>query len=222
MKSFFLMLMVSICPISSFVGPGPSIYYKTSPLRDAKGDPLRENTGIRPSLHPTTINAIADALKQRATGTLALEPGDVEPLQIAINAGQIANEFLTRRRETSKEDGMAFDQLEEQTITGRVIGVVIRFPDLEKDLFNRASGVSWVKKYNDWESFGVLEDESGVKERIKIDPLFAMTRAECLLAIFLETVEAPTLNAVNQTVPGGSGIDFIDEDRKAVLSSTVE
>jgi hypothetical protein len=29
-------------------------------------DPLRASTGIRPSLHPTTINAIAEALRLRA------------------------------------------------------------------------------------------------------------------------------------------------------------
>ena len=34
------------------------------------GDPLRKATGIRPSIHPTSINAIADSLKARAVQTI--------------------------------------------------------------------------------------------------------------------------------------------------------
>ena len=35
-----------------------------------KGDALRDATGIRSSLHPTTVNCVAEALRLRSQGTL--------------------------------------------------------------------------------------------------------------------------------------------------------
>jgi hypothetical protein len=67
--------------------------------------------------------------------------------------------------------------------------------------------------------FGVLPDGGtcSIPEKIKTDPLFRLSRAECLLAIFLDTVEAPQMAKIGQSVPGGSHVDFLDEDRKQVL-----
>ena len=191
----------------------------------AKGDSLREATGIRPSLHPTTINAIADALKTRARKTedMNFRPTEtVRPIDVALTAGKIASSAIKTRQETSDEDGMKLTPKEEQTIAGRILGVIMRFDDLESKLYEKVSGVSWVEKYNEWSTFGVLKSEEDfdvVEERIRQDPLFAVSRAECLLAIFLETVEIPQLQKAGETVPDGSKIDFLDSDRMEVLLS---
>jgi hypothetical protein len=188
-----------------------------------KGDPLRESTGIRPSLHPTTINAIAEALKARARQVdgMAFRPSStVAPLDIAMTASTIASNAIAKRQEASDEDGMKLTQKEEQTIAGRVIGVVMRLDDLEGALYERVAGVEWVKKYNEWSTFGVLqseENEKDLEDRIKDDPLFALSRAECMLALFLATVEIPQLEKVGEEVPDGSKLDFLDSDRMEVL-----
>jgi hypothetical protein len=107
---------------------------------------------------------------------------------------------------------------EGQTIAGRVVGVVMRLGQLEDMLHSRVVEVEWVKKYGEWTMFGVLEDESSVKEKIQTDPLFTLCRAECLLALFLDTVEAPQMEKIGRTArPGGSLVDFLDEDRQQVL-----
>ena len=56
-----------------------------------------------------------------------------------------------------------------------------------------------------------------IDQRCLDDPLFSMNRAECLLAIFLQTVEAPEMEKLNTAVPGGSEADFLDSDRREVL-----
>mmetsp|Transcript_11127 Transcript_11127/g.20168 ORF Transcript_11127/g.20168 Transcript_11127/m.20168 type:complete len:246 (+) Transcript_11127:279-1016(+) len=186
------------------------------------GDPLRASTGIRPSLHPTTINAIAEALKTRAsnsTDTPLVVEGNVQPLDVALSAGKIAATAIEKRQRASKQDGMELTPEEGQTIAGRVVGVVMRFAELEELLNEKVANVEWVKKYEEWDTFGVLEDESQVQDRIRMDPLFAMSRAECLLALFLDTVESPRMEKIGQSAPGGSGVDFLDADRQEVLLS---
>ena len=236
-----------------------------------KGDKLREATGIRPSLHPTTINAIADALKARAMkknkddGMVFRVSDTVQPIDVAITAGQIASTAIAKRQQSSEDDGMKLTPKEElsfvfcfcflgssvlfffflfsfsqlyislfffhfyhiyinkknrQTIAGRVLGVIMRLDELELKLYDKVSNVDWIAKYNEWSTFGVLpkeEDNSIIDERIRDDPLFTLSRAECLLAIFLQTVEIPGLEKANETVPDGSKIDFLDEDRSNVL-----
>jgi hypothetical protein len=142
----------------------------------------------------------------------------VKPLDVAIASGKLATAALAKRAKASEQDGMAFDSEEQQTVAGRVIGVVMRFDELERLLVQKTQSVGWIKKYNEWASFGVLEDETNVDNRIREDPLFAVNRAECLLALFLNTVEIPTLEKVKQEVAGGSTIDFIDADRLQVLT----
>jgi hypothetical protein len=56
-----------------------------------------------------------------------------------------------------------------------------------------------------------------IEKRIIEDPLFCMNRAECLLGIFLQEVEIPTLQQLNETVPDDSKIDFLDADRYEVI-----
>ena len=191
-------------------------------MTEIKGDPLREATGIRPSLHPTTINAIADALKARAMkqeGTNFRLDDDVSPMDIALTASSIASNAITKRQESSDQDGMKLTPQEQQTIAGRVVGVVMRLDELESALLEKVASVGWIAKYNEWATFGVLESETNetVDKRVKDDPLFGMSRAECLLALFLNTVEAPQLEKVGESVPDGSKIDFLDQDRSEVL-----
>lgn len=184
----------------------------------ATGDPVRAATGIRPSLHPVTINAIAEALRQRAKPSV--NPlRDVAPLEIAQAAGKIAIEAIVQRQKTSAQDGMQLTPEEERTIAGRVVGVVVRFEELEDVLREKCQSVGWIAKYQEWSSFGLLAQEGpkAVDEQIVTDPLFCMNRAECLLALFLSRVEAPSLLKSKQEVPGGSAVDFIEADRLEVL-----
>ena len=112
---------------------------------------------------------------------------------------------------------------EEQTIAGRVLGVVMRLDALEVTLQERVSSVGWIAKYNEWSAFGVLPkeetDSTDLDSRIIDDPLFCMNRSECLLALFLKTVEIPQLEKAGKSVPDGSRIDFLDADRSEVLLS---
>jgi hypothetical protein len=201
--------------------------YSSLLFESSSGDSLRAATGIRPSLHPVTINALADALRARARNEADVPirvNESTQPVEVAVAAGNIASLAIEKRQKTSNDDGMTLTVAEEQTIAGRVVGVVMRFDDLESQLWSKCQVAGWVSKYGEWDSFGVLVDESGVDtvasildERIVSDPLFTMNRAECLLAIFLHTVEAPTMQKINQTVPGGSAVDFLDADRLEVL-----
>lgn len=213
------------------------------------GDQLRASTGIRPSLHPTTINAISEALLLRHSNKNSKGPIDVynlkddeEPLSVALTAGALASDLLEKRKTSCEADGdtASIPTAEEcQTVAGRVVGVVMRMRELEQQLAAKVNAAKWVAKYGEHGSFGVLKSEckrlldeevsenieidakveKELTDRIRDDPLFRMCRAECLLAVFLQTVEVPTLLEVGETVAGGSVIDFLDEDRKEVLLS---
>lgn len=137
-----------------------------------------------------------------------------------------------------------FTMEESQTISGRVVGVVMRMRELEQELMRKVNGAKWVRRYGEEEIFGVLKKECEQHQRrlaggeeldaleeegaetvekqladtIKINPLLRMNRAECLLALFLTTVEAPKLDALGEGVAGGSRVDFIDADRLEVLA----
>jgi hypothetical protein len=285
----------------------------TTTTTASTGDKLRAATGIRPSLHPMTINAIADALKARAqincnnnnnnnqrntttTTTTMLSDSNstgsingmvfrvsetVRPLDVALTAGKIAASAISKRRRQYQEkeeeegkgsnridddnsnnkqkpqhgddddsniprlnsgsrsgtsDSMTLTPQEEQTIAGRITGVVMRLDDLEALLHQRVTSVEWISTYGEWDSFGVLpqkqqlqqqaiddsddvDDDTAmlVDQRIRDDPLFVLNRAECLLGLFLKEVEIPQLQQKNVTVPDQSKIDFLDTDRMAVL-----
>lgn len=138
------------------------------------------------------------------------------------------------KRNSDKDDtSEKFTMEEAQTISGRVVGVVMRMAELEELLVERVQGVGWVKKYGEEESFGVLKAECSddnkkeelnkkVGEMIKMNPLFRMNRAECLLCLFLDTVERPKLELLGEGVAGGSEVDFIDADRLEVLRTVKE
>lgn len=193
-----------------------------------KGDPLRAATGIRPSLHPLTINVISTALVKRATqkdSKLRVGEAGVEAMEVALAASKIVTDALQKRQEQSQEDGMQLTPDEGQTVAGRVVGVVMRLPELEQLLLQKCQAAPWIAKYGEWSSFGVLPNEdddddsssAAVDAQIKKDPLFSMNRAECLLALFMATVEQPELQAKGASVPDGGRIDFLDADRQEVL-----
>lgn len=146
---------------------------------------------------------------------------------------------------TTSTNGEAFNMQESQLICGRVVGVIMRLRDLETTLLQRAMAASWVRKYREESSFGVLreecdDDDDGtatrqkqeekktsldqlLAEKIVNDPLIRMNRAECLLALFLNNVERPTMEKLSAsgeevaTTAGTSTVDFIDIDRLEVL-----
>ena len=213
-----------------------------SKKKKPKGDSIRSATGIRPSLHPVTINCIAEALlmrsKQTQETTIDTASPNAEPLQIAITAGGIAMNAIEQRKAAAETDETTdvFSMEESNAISGRVVGVVMRMRELEHTLRVRVNAAEWIFDYGEEMSFGLLrkeceraregaetadylteELEKELAENIKINPLLRMNRAECLLALFLETVEKPKLEMIGEDVAGGSGIDFIDVDRLEVL-----
>jgi len=139
---------------------------------------------------------------------------------------------------TTTSTDESFNIQESQLICGRVVGVVMRLRDLEATLIERVMAASWVRKYREEVSFGVLREECDdeqkektsldklLAEKIVHDPLIRMNRAECLLALFLNTVERPKMEKLpssGEEVPsaGASTVDFIDADRLEVLMNDV-
>jgi hypothetical protein len=167
-----------------------------------------------------------------------------EPLQIAITAGGIALNAIEQRKAAAEADDTTevFTMEEANAISGRVVGVVMRMRELEGVLRARVIRSKWVRKYGEEESFGCLRSEclhvekcedaasaamvlnddleKQLAETIKMNPLFRVNRAECLLALFLDSVERPKLEMLGETVAGGSTVDFIDADRLEVLLET--
>lgn len=210
-----------------------------------KGDSIRDATGIRPSLHPVAINCVAEALLMRSKQILGKAGSDVsidvanadaEPIEIAVTAAGVAMAAIDQRAEAAKTDETtdAFTTEESQAISGRVVGVVMRARELELTLATRVNAAKWPLKYFEEASFGVsrgecksVEDgddpskdgelEKALAEKMVLDPLFRMSRAECLLALFIDSVERPKLEMVGESVPGGSNVDFVDADRLEVL-----
>ena len=219
--------------------------------KSQEGDPIRAALGKRPSLHPVTINAISNALlirskaykniynsdnidKSMAMELLQVQPKyDIKPIDIAMMGGKIAADAIEKRQQatkmeltdTMKTSTMLLKENECQVIAGRILGVIMRFQELENQLFKCVRNVPWVQKFNAYDTFGLLSMESQsmsfeLADRMIMDPLFRLNRAECLLAIFLIQVEIPKLKLLNETIVGGpESLDFIDQDRLDVLQT---
>lgn len=188
------------------------------------GDPLREANNVRPSLHPLTINIIAEALRVRAKNDTAIPlrilNDSMEGWEITYHAGKLAERAIEQRQEKSKEDGMKLTKQEASLVGGRVVATVLRLEDLEWELLHRCKQVPWIAKYNEWDNFGIMPDESCIKtldERILSDPLFTVNRAERLLALFLLNLEGPGVRAAGDTMPDGSHVDFLEEDHYQIM-----
>jgi hypothetical protein len=229
----------SFHPSSTTPPPPPPSSSSSSPSFESPGDKIRESTGKRPSLNPTIINTLSEALSYRSSNDTKF-PMEVSPttkaLDVAIAAGKLATKAIEKRALSSKavkgDEGSAFTPDEGQLIAGRVVGVVMRWKELEELLIERVRGSSWVLKYGEESSFGVLAEECQVqgdgrvgddidvlvKKTLRGDPLLRMCRAECLYALFLMNVELPTLKKLGQvSEDDGVGVDFLDKDRMSVL-----
>jgi hypothetical protein len=188
-------------------------------------------------LHPVTINALSEALRIRATpnkgnndepsSSLDVSDASTQPLDVALRAGKIAAQAIEQRNESSKkakDEEMILTHDEGGVVAGRVVGVVMRLPQLEATLFQKVQAAPWIAKYGAHDTFGVLPSEVTstdlLQDRIRDDPLFRMSRAESLLALFIHTVEQPTLAKMGEQVSDNSKIDFIDADQLEVLLST--
>ena len=196
------------------------------------GDQLRASTGIRPSLHPIVINAIADALKSRSLQALGKiqeelhfavdEDNNVTPLDVAMTAGTFSAKYLALRQEQNPDEDEILTEKEEQAVAGRIMGVIMRLEALEEALRDAVQDTPWIADYGEWTTFGVVEQElkeedPSIHQPLVDNPLLAMNRAECLLGLFLKEVERPQLEKVKESVPDGSKIDFLDADRMEVL-----
>jgi hypothetical protein len=199
------------------------------------GDKLRDSTGKRPSLNPTIINIISEALSLRASNDASLpmeSSSTVQPIEVAIAAGKLAKTAIESREKSSSavkgDESSAFTQDESHLIAGRILGVVMRWNVLEQTLVDKVKGTPWVSKYGEEASFGVLaveckdgendDNDKVLKKRLEDDPLFRMCRAECLYALFLKTIEIPTMAKIGQLpADGANGVDFLDSDRIGVL-----
>jgi hypothetical protein len=196
-----------------------------------KVDPYRDTNNKRPSLHPITINILSQALKLRATNarsnTTTADDENENPLEIVVQVSALATTALAQRQSTSTKDQMTLTVEEQQTVAGRVVGVMVRIRELQHLLYKTCRATPWIAKYNEWHSFGLVQPpeldslisppESNHVAELLDDPLLLLNRAECLLAIFIHSVEIPELRRKNCTVPDRSIIDFLDEDRRAVL-----
>ena len=242
-----------------------------------KVDPYRDQNQIRPSLHPITINIIAQALKLRASAQVSTASNNnnpsqppshnrtttttaavtdrvvwpTQPLDVVLTVSALAQTALAQRQHRSREDQMILTLPEQQTIAGRVVGVMVRIQDLEQTLLQKCINVPYIWKYNEWHAYGLVRppttpipndhDENDTKDARQqqqqlqqqqqqlslgnnnndsIDPLLLLNRAECCLALFIQTVEIPELQRKNATVPDESRIDFLDADRYQVLVSS--
>jgi hypothetical protein len=135
------------------------------------GDSVRLANNIRPSLNPTIINTISNALLQRSTTKSSYIPSTSStPIEIMTEAAKLASEAIQSRALSStqvKGDNGAFNQEECQLVAGRIVGVCMRLGQLEDDLMDRINdpSSSWVKKYSEEYMFGVcsVELEDGYK-----------------------------------------------------------
>jgi len=216
--------------------------------------PSVSSSSSSPSLHPVTIQALTQALSQRAqhvgNADLSLVVGDLDgevgALQVAIRAGKLAGDAIAavekeaakNRAVDSNTISMALGPDEQQTIAGRVVGVVMRLDELQDLLRTKVATATASMEFSstdDYHRLGVLPQEveitkdsdddddatmlvqAAIGQKILDDAEFVKARSESLLALFLEHVETPQLAKAGISVPDQGQIDFLEEDRKQVL-----
>lgn len=190
------------------------------------GDTVRLASGVRPSIHPLTINVISEILRKRSLDyfsgiTDKRDTIQIEPLLI----DETIADALDKRNRACRADGSissdTFNGEECEAIKTRVVGVVSTLERLENALVTKVSGVPWVAKYSEYGAFGVVSNECcnqnnssrnqyDTMKALLEDPLLRMTRAECLLALFLTEITLG-MTGRNET------IDFLDNERREVL-----
>ena len=201
------------------------------------GDRIRLASGKRPSLHPLTINAISELLRRRSLDYCS--HGKISEKKTQLQQGlEIVTDALEKRKRACEADGSIssdiFDSVECKAVESRVAGVVSTLDHLETALVSKVMSVPWVAKYSEHRTFGILYDECLQEKRsntnttynlevmkaILDDPLLRISRAECLLALYLfDTLKAAPSAEILENSPVGRGdaIDFLDDDRKDAL-----
>ena len=117
---------------------------------------------------------------------------------------------------------------ERSEVVGRVLGTATRRDHFEVKLRERVRGAEgdWVRVYQEEGRFGLgrveldADADGGmvVNEILRDDPLLRLARAECLLALFVEGVEWPAYDKAGRE---RREIDFVDEERRGVILSSV-
>mmetsp|Transcript_2251 Transcript_2251/g.2699 ORF Transcript_2251/g.2699 Transcript_2251/m.2699 type:complete len:319 (-) Transcript_2251:16-972(-) len=194
--------------------------------KNEPGDSVRLANKIRPSLNPTIINTLSNALLERSsTKTSFILSPNIQPIEIMLEASTLATKAIQDRAKSSEKvsgDDGAFNTQESQLVAGRIIGVIMRLGELEDELIKRVKGTVWVKKYGEESMFGVCKSEldddyipSNIRRiddneksedirsiemlsKIKDDPLMRMCRAECVYAIFLKNIEMPAMDKIGE------------------------
>jgi len=192
------------------------------------GDKVRMSSGIRPSLHPLTINVISELLRHRSLNYFSStnSKGNDNEMQIQpLIIDEIIADALDKRSRACRADNSVssdmFNKEECDVIRARVFGVLSTLDTLENALVTKVSGVPWVAKYGEYGTFGLLPNECcnpknstgtqhDLMRSVLDDPLLRMTRAECLLALFLTEI---TLGIQEER----ETIDFLDDERRDVL-----
>lgn len=185
----------------------------------------------RPSLHPVTIDAIAEALRIRAQNK-TISPlrlpkdGSVELIDVHLAARRIAERAVEgARHETITNGDTKFTEAEESAVACRIVATLLRMDDLEWELVHRCSQQSWISERDEHDAFGILKDETCVRtldERVLSDLDFATKRAERLLALFLLNLEGPGVKAAGDSVPGGSEPDYLEEEHYEIMMPKVK
>ena len=183
-----------------------------------------EESKTRKSLHPMTIDIIAEILRVRAqndTNTpIRFINDSIEGWEILAQATKVAEQIV----EPALRQGF-LEPEEASLIGGRVVAVVMRLEDLEWELEHRCKQEPWIAEQSLWDSFGVLPDESCIRtldERILKDDDFTIKRAERLLAIFLLNLEGPGVKAAGDRLLDGSVVDFLAKNHYEIMMPSKE
>jgi len=228
-------------PFSTFLQSDPiSNNYNSNADIDEPGDKIRNTNGIRPSLNPTIINILNEALLLRSdpsidpSSPVSVNSSQNNNLEVAISASKLAMQAIDKRTKYASsvvgdEENSIFTEYECQLIVGRVVGVVMRWDMLEQSLLDKIKDAAWVTKYSEEASFGVLKTEvlsmndgsddlkDIVAQKLMDESFLRMCRAECLLALFIHTVEIPSFKKAGKENRIVSNVDFLDTERIKVL-----
>lgn len=188
------------------------------------------------SLHPVTIDAIADAFRVRAqnitTSPLRLLDSNMEWFDVQYSIMKFAERFLEKcTKDNKNNEEPKWTEEELQTIGGRIVGVLIRLDDLEWEWNHRVSTSTLCKPespdmipYNQWKSTLGLHPDNVEQRCIKTLDMalleendFARTRAEKMLALFLLNIEGPGMKASGNKAPDDSEVDFIQDSTQLNL-----
>jgi len=183
-------------------------------------------------LHPPVIDAISQGLLIRAQNVQQMplrileEDGNIEPWQITLTAGKIAQQFA---EEWQKQEQLTLEENEEemQVVSGRVFAVLTRLEELEEELLKRCNKVSEEVIFNlgvPAEELKTLEASSedvtitqmrdaaaAIDAACLFDQQLRYNRAKSLLAMFLHEIEGPGLRRNNVVLPC-MDVDFLSVD----------